>query len=49
MRALLEDAGMQQGKSLPIEIASPPPLTVRIWLASRATDVAVAQLRELAV
>jgi ubiquinone/menaquinone biosynthesis C-methylase UbiE/DNA-binding transcriptional ArsR family regulator len=49
MRALLEDAGMQQGKSLPIDIVSPPPLTVRIWLASRATDVAVAQPRELAV
>ena len=49
MRALLEDAGMQQGKSLPIDIASPPPLIVRIWLASRATDVVAAQTRELAV
>jgi ubiquinone/menaquinone biosynthesis C-methylase UbiE len=49
MRALLEDAGMHQGKSLPIDIASPRPLTVRIWLASRATDVAAAQTRELAV
>jgi ubiquinone/menaquinone biosynthesis C-methylase UbiE len=49
MRALLEDAGMQQGKSLPIDIASPPPLTVRIWLAFRATDVAVATAHELVV
>jgi ubiquinone/menaquinone biosynthesis C-methylase UbiE len=49
MRALLEDAGMHQGKSLPLDIASPRPLTVRIWLASRATDVAAAQTRELAV
>ena len=49
MHALLDDAGMQQGKSLPIDIASPPPLTVRIWLASRATNVMVATARELAV
>ena len=45
MRALMEDAGMQQGEPLAIE----GPLPIRIWPATRAADAPVAQSRELAV
>jgi ArsR family transcriptional regulator len=45
MRALLEDAGMQQSEPLAIE----GPLACRIWPATRAADAPVAQPRELVV
>jgi ubiquinone/menaquinone biosynthesis C-methylase UbiE/DNA-binding transcriptional ArsR family regulator len=45
MRALFEDAGMQQSEPLAIE----GPLACRIWPATRAADAPIAQPRELAV
>jgi ubiquinone/menaquinone biosynthesis C-methylase UbiE/DNA-binding transcriptional ArsR family regulator len=44
MRALLEDAGMQQSEPLAIE----GPLAVRVWPATRTADAPIARLRELA-
>ena len=45
MRALLEDAGMQQNEPVAID----GPLACRIWPATRAADAPVAQSRELVV
>ena len=44
MRALLEDAGMQQSEPLAIE----GPLAVRVWPATRTADAPIARVRELA-